>query len=112
MSFRYADSDEYTLRDLGFVCKKGQTTAVISGTGSGKSTFASLMLRFNDVTDGRITLCGTDIRDMPQRQLRENISYVQQRAWLFSGTIAENLRCGNKSATDEELMHALDIAQA
>ncbi len=112
VSFRYADSDEYTLKGLDFICKKGQATAVIGGTGSGKSTVASLMLRFNDVTDGRITLGGADIRDMPQRQLHENISYVQQRAWLFSGTIAENLRYGNNSATDAELMHALDIAQA
>ena len=112
VSFRFADSDEYTLHGLDFVCKRGQTTAVIGGTGSGKSTVASLMLRFNEVTDGRITLCGTDIRDMPQRQLRDNVSYVQQRAWLFSGTIAENLRYGNSTATDEELMHALDIAQA
>ena len=112
VSFRFADSDEYTLHGLDFVCKNGQTTAVIGGTGSGKSTVASLMLRFNEVTDGRITLCGTDIRDMPQRQLRDNVSYVQQRAWLFSGTIAENLRYGNSAATDEELMHALDIAQA
>ncbi len=112
VSFRYADSDEYTLQDLDFVCKKGETTAVIGGTGSGKSTVASLMLRFNDVTDGSIRLCGVDIRDMPQRQLRDNVSYVQQRAWLFSGTIAENLRYGNKSATDAELLHALDIAQA
>ena len=112
VSFRYADSDEYTLQDLDFVCKKGQTTAVIGGTGSGKSTVASLMLRFNDVTDGRITLGGVDIRSMPQRQLRNNVSYVQQCAWLFSGTVAENLRYGNKNATDEELMHALDVAQA
>lgn len=85
------------MQDLDFVCKKGETTAVIGGTGSGKSTVASLMLRFNDVTDGSIRLCGVDIRDMPQRQLRDNVSYVQQRAWLFSGTIAENLRYGNKS---------------
>lgn len=112
VSFRYADSDEYTLQNLDFVCKKGQTTAVIGGTGSGKSTVASLMLRFNDVTEGRIALCGVDIRDMPQKQLRDNVSYVQQRAWLFSGTIAENLRYGNKSATDDDLMHALDLAQA
>lgn len=112
VSFRYADSDEYTLQGLDFVCKKGQTTAVIGGTGSGKSTVASLMLRFNDVTDGRITLCGADIRDMPQKQLHESISYVQQRAWLFSGTVAENLCYGNKNASEEELMHALDIAQA
>lgn len=112
VSFRYADSDEYTLQGLDFVCKRGQTTAVIGGTGSGKSTVAALMLRFNDVTDGRITLGGADIRELPQRQLRDSISYVQQRAWLFSGTIAENLRCGNAAATDAELMHALDIAQA
>lgn len=112
VSFRYADSDEDTLKGLDFICKKGQTTAIIGGTGSGKSTIASLMLRFNDVTDGRITLNGVDIRNLPQRQLRENVSYVQQRAWLFSGTIAENLRYGNKTATDEELWHALDIAQA
>jgi len=112
VSFRYADSGEYTLKDLDFVCKKGCTTAIIGGTGSGKSTIASLMLRFDDVTQGRIRLCGVDIRDMPQRQLRDNISYVQQRAWLFSGTIAENLRYGNRAATDEELMHALDVAQA
>ena len=112
VSFRYADSDEYTLQNLDFVCKKRQTTAVIGGTGSGKSTVALLMLRFNDVTEGRIALCGVDIRDMPQKQLRDNVSYVQQRAWLFSGTIAENLRYGNKSATDDDLMHALDLAQA
>ncbi len=112
VSFRFADSDEYTLKNLDFVCKKGQTTAVIGGTGSGKSTVALLMLRFNDVTDGRISLCGVDIRDMPQRQLRDNVSYVQQRAWLFSGTIAENLRYGNSSATDGQMMQALDIAQA
>lgn len=112
VSFRYADSDEYTLQGLDLVCKKGQTTAVIGGTGSGKSTIAALMLRFNDVTDGRITLGGVDIRELPQRQLRDSISYVQQRAWLFSGTIAENLRYGNAAATDAELMYALDIAQA
>ena len=112
VSFRYADSDEYALQGLDFICKKGETTAIIGGTGSGKSTVASLMLRFNDVTDGGISLCGADIRDMPQRQLRDNIAYVQQRAWLFSGTVADNLRCGNEAATDDELMHALDIAQA
>ena len=112
VSFRYADSDENALENLNFVCKKGTVTAIIGGTGSGKSTVASLMLRFNDVTGGRITLDGTDVRDMPQSQLRDNVSYVQQKAWLFSGTIADNLRYGNKNATDEELMHALDVAQA
>lgn len=112
VAFRFADADEYTLRRLNFSCKRGQTTAIIGGTGSGKSTVASLMLRFNDVTEGRVLLNGVDIRKMPQRQLRDNIAYVQQRAWLFSGTIAENLRFGKENATDEELMHAIDVAQA
>ena len=112
VSFRYADSDEYTLQGLSFLCKRGQTTAIIGGTGSGKSTVASLMLRFNDVTQGTISLCGMDVRHMPQSQLRDNVSYVQQRAWLFSGTIAENLRYGKKDATQEELWKALEIAQA
>ncbi len=112
VSFHYADSDEYTLKNLNFSCKKGTITGIIGGTGSGKSTIASLMLRFNDVTDGSVKLNGVDIREMPQEQLRENVAYVQQRAWLFSGTIAENLRYGNKNASDEELWHALDIAHA
>ena len=112
VAFRFADADEYTLRKLNFACRRGQTTAIIGGTGSGKSTVASLMLRFNDVTEGRVLLNGVDIRRMPQYQLRDNIAYVQQRAWLFSGTIAENLRYGNENATDEELWHALEVAQA
>ncbi len=112
VSFHYADSDEYTLKNLNFSCKKGSVTGIIGGTGSGKSTIASLMLRFNDVTKGAVKLNGVDIREMPQEEIRENVSYVQQRAWLFSGTIAENLRYGNKNASDEELWHALNMAQA
>lgn len=112
VSFRFADADEYTLRGLDFDCRRGETTAIIGGTGSGKSTVASLMMRFNEVTDGKILLNGADIREMPQQQLREHLSFVQQRAWLFSGTIAENMRYGNPEATDEELWHALQIAQA
>ena len=112
VAFRFADADEYTLRKLNFACRRGQTTAIIGGTGSGKSTVASLMLRFNDVTEGRVLLNGVDIRRMPQWQLRDNIAYVQQRAWLFSGTIAENLRFGNENATDEELWRALEVAHA
>ena len=69
-------------------------------------------MRFNEVTDGVVLLNGVDIREMPQSQLRERLSFVQQRAWLFSGTIAENLRYGNSEATDEQLWHALSIAQA
>lgn len=112
VSFRFADADEYTLKNLNFTCKRGETTAIIGGTGSGKSTVASLMMRFNEVTDGKILLNGVDIRQMPQYQLREHLSFVQQRAWLFSGTVRENLCYGNPDATDEELWHALDIAQA
>lgn len=112
VSFRFADADEYTLKNLNFVCERGKTTAIIGGTGSGKSTVASLMMRFNEVTDGAVHLNGVDIRKMPQEQLREHLSFVQQRAWLFSGTIAENLRYGNPDADDKELWHALEIAQA
>lgn len=112
VSFQFADADEYTLKHLDFACRRGETTAIIGGTGSGKSTVASLMMRFNEVTDGKILLNGTDIREMPQSQLREHLSFVQQKAWLFSGTIAQNLRYGNPDASDEELWHALEIAQA
>lgn len=112
VSFRFADADEYSLKHLTFDCKRGQTTAIVGGTGSGKSTIASLAMRFNEVTDGKITLNGVDLRDMPQAQLREHLSFVQQKAWLFSGTIAENLRYGNPNATDDELWRALEIAQA
>lgn len=112
VSFRFADADEYTLKKLNFDCRRGETTAIIGGTGSGKSTVASLMMRFNEVTDGKILLDGVDIREMPQHQLREHLSFVQQRAWLFSGSIAENLRYGNPNATNEDLWHALEIAQA
>ena len=112
VSFRFKDAEEDTLGHLNFVCRRGETTAIIGGTGSGKSTVASLILRFHDVTDGSIQLNGTDIRDMPQEYLRSHLAYVQQKAWLFSGTIAENLRYSRPDATEEELMHAADVAQA
>ena len=111
-AFRFPDSEEYTLKNLTFTCRRGETTAIIGGTGSGKSTVASLILRFNDVTDGELFLNNVNIRKMPQSQLRDHIAYVQQRAWLFAGTIAENLRYSNPNATDEELWHALKVAQA
>ncbi len=112
VSFRFADAEEDSLSQLDFCCRRGETTAIIGGTGSGKSTIASLILRFHDVNDGEIRLNGVDLRDMRQKDLRDQIAYVQQKAWLFSGTIAENLRYGNAAATDEELMHALTVAQA
>ena len=112
VSFRFKDAEEDTLGHLNFVCRRGETTAIIGGTGSGKSTVASLILRFHDVTDGAVELNGTDIRNMPQKFLRDHLAYVQQKAWLFSGTIAGNLRYSRPDATVEELMHAADVAQA
>lgn len=112
VSFRFADAEEYTLEALDFICRRGETTAIIGGTGSGKSTIASLMLRFHDVTQGRILFNGVDIKELPQEVLRERIGYVQQKAWLFSGTIRENLCYGRQNAADEELWQALRTAQA
>lgn len=111
-SFRFSDADEDTLHDLDFVCRRGQTTAIIGSTGSGKSTVAKLLLRFHDVTQGSVRFCGRDVRDMTQAELRGRIAYVPQKAWLFSGTIASNLRFGNEDATEVEMRHALDVAQA
>lgn len=112
VTFRFADAGEDALGNLSFVCRRGETTAIIGGTGSGKSTIAKLILRFHDVTGGSVLLCGRDVRKMSQHELREHISYVPQKAWLFSGTIAENLRYGNNEATREEMYHALEVAQS
>lgn len=112
VSFRFNDADEDTLHDLSFSLKRGTTTAIIGNTGSGKSTIAKMLLRFHDVTAGGLSIEGVDIRQLSQEDLRAHIAYVPQKAWLFSGTIAENLRYGAPHATDEQLQHALDIAQA
>ena len=111
-SLRYADADEDTLRNLDFSVRRGQVCAIIGNTGSGKSTVAKMLLRFCDATEGRVLLGDADVRDVSQQTLREHVAYVPQKAWLFSGTIAENLRHGCAEATDEELWHALDVAQA
>ena len=111
-SFKFADASEDTLHHINFFCRRGTTTAIIGPTGSGKSTIAKLLLRFHDVSDGAVEVCGVDVRDVDQESLREHISYVPQKAWLFSGTIADNLRYGRADATDEELWHALDVAQS
>lgn len=112
VDFRFADADENTLENLDFTCKRGETTAIIGSTGSGKSTIAKLILRFHDVTNGSILLNGEAIQNMTQKELREHISYVPQKAWLFSGTIADNLRHGNDHATQEQMEHALSAAQS
>lgn len=111
-SFRFADADEDTLHDIDFACRRGQTTAIIGSTGSGKSTIAKMLLRLHDVTEGSVRFAGTDVRDLTQRDLRDRIAYVPQKAWLFSGTVASNLRYGNESASETEMRHALDVAQS
>lgn len=112
VTFRFSDADEDTLHNLNFRCRRGQTTAIIGSTGSGKSTVAKLLLRFHDVTGGAIQFNGADVRGMTQESLRDAIAYVPQKAWLFSGTIADNLRFGNEAATEEQMRHALDVAQS
>lgn len=112
VTFKYDDADENTLDNLSFTCKKGETTAIIGSTGSGKSTIAGLIMRFFDVTNGKILLGNQDIKEISQKELREHISYVPQKAWLFSGTIEENLKYGKENATENELNKALQIAQS
>lgn len=112
VSFRFPDADEDTLHDIDFSCRRGQTTAIIGSTGSGKSTIAKMLLRLHDVTDGSVRFSGADVRSMTQHNLRERIAYVPQKAWLFSGTIASNLRDGRAAATETEMRHALDVAQS
>ena len=111
VSFRFDDADEDALHDIDFHCRRGQTTAIIGSTGSGKSTIAKMLLRLHDVTTGAVRFAGTDIRELTQHELREQIAYVPQKAWLFSGTVASNLRYGNEGATRSEMLHALEVAQ-
>ena len=111
-SFRFEDADEDTLHDLSFACKRGQTTAIIGSTGSGKSTIAKMLLRLHDVTEGAVRFRGVDVRDLAQRDLRGAISYVPQKAWLFSGTVASNLRYGDDTADETAMRHALEVAQS
>lgn len=112
VSFRFPDADEDTLHDIDFSCRRGQTTAIIGSTGSGKSTIAKMLLRLHDVTEGSVRFSGADVRSMTQHDLRERIAYVPQKAWLFSGTIASNLCDGRAGATETEMRHALDVAQS
>lgn len=112
VSFVYQGAEEPVLHDLSFTCRAGQTTAIIGGTGSGKSTIASLVPRFYDIQGGSISIDGVDIRTLPQQKLRDKIGFVPQKAFLFSGSIAENLRYGNEEATTDDLKRACRIAQA
>lgn len=112
VSFRFADAQENALNHVSFSCRRGQTTAIIGGTGSGKSTIAMLAMRFHDVSRGAIAFDGVDVRSMRQRDLRSRIAYVQQQAWLFSGSVADNLRYGDRDAGEARMRHALHVAQA
>ena len=100
------------LHDISFAARPGETTAVIGSTGSGKSTLVNLIPRFYDVTQGKITLDGKDIRDISQHDLRERLGYVPQKGVLFSGTIESNILYGNQNGTKEEMEEAAKIAQA
>ena len=112
VNFRYPGAEENALSDIDFVAEPGKTTAIIGSTGCGKSTLVNLIPRLYDVTEGSVTLDGTDIRDISMEDLREEIGLVPQKGVLFSGTIASNLRFGNADATDEEIKEAAEIAQA
>ena len=112
VGFAYPDGEEKALSHISFTAKPGTTTAIIGGTGSGKSTLIRLIPRFFDPTEGRILLDGVDLRDLPQRALRDKIGYVPQKSVLFSGTVASNLRQGKKGASMEEMQGALETAQA
>lgn len=108
----YAGAKSDSLTDISFKAMKGQTIGVIGGTGSGKSTLVNLIPRFYDVREGKVLIDGADVRDLPLTELRHAIGVVPQRAVLFKGTLRDNMRWGKEDATDEEIWHALDVAQA
>src|SRR3972149_2834530 len=112
VSFRYPGADEDVLHDISFSTKPGQTTAFIGPTGSGKSTLVNLILRFYDVSKGKILVDGIDIREVKQHDLRDKIGYVPQKSILFSGTIESNLRYADENASEEKLRTAAEVAQA
>jgi ATP-binding cassette subfamily B protein len=112
VSFQYPGAEEPALTGVSFTAHPGEVTAIIGGTGSGKSTLAGLMPRFYDVTEGRVLVDGVDVREMTQASLRARIGFVPQKAVLFTGTVATNIRYGREDASDQEVRHAAAVAQA
>ncbi|MEV7563797.1 ABC transporter ATP-binding protein [Streptomyces tanashiensis] len=112
VGFRYPGAEESVLHDIGFVARPGETTAVIGATGSGKSTLLGLVPRLFDATDGEVLVDGVDVRTVDPQLMARTVGLVPQKPYLFSGTVATNLRYGRPDATDEELWHALEVAQA
>ncbi|WP_029451628.1 ABC transporter ATP-binding protein [Clostridium algidicarnis] len=112
VSFNYPGSESSVIRDISFSAAPGETTAIIGGTGSGKSTIISLIPRFYDINNGSILINGVDLREMSQDELRSKIGFVPQKAVLFTGTISDNIRYGKEDATEDEIKKAANIAQA
>jgi ATP-binding cassette, subfamily B, multidrug efflux pump len=112
VTFQYPGAEEPALSGVTFTANPGEVTAIIGGTGSGKSTLAGLIPRFYDVNAGRVLLDGVDVREMPQSDLRSRIGFVPQKAVLFSGTVAANIRYGREDASDDNVRHAATVAQA
>lgn len=112
VTFSYPGAEEPALSDISFQASPGETTAIIGGTGSGKSTLVHLIPRFYDITSGAIRVNGVDIREASQEEVRSKIGFVPQKAMLFTGTIADNIRFGKQNATQDEIEHAARIAQA
>lgn len=111
-TFQYLDGDEPVLSDMNFKIEKGQTVAILGGTGSGKTSLLSLIMRFYDITSGTIKVGGVDIKDIPLEQLRDMMGYVPQKSVLFSGTIESNIKYGKQDATEEEMIRAAKISQS
>jgi ATP-binding cassette subfamily B protein len=112
VTFQYPGAEEPALTGVSFTAHPGEVTAIVGGTGSGKSTLVGLIPRFYDVNGGRVLLDGVDVRDLAQSELRARIGFVPQQATLFTGTVAANIRYGRQDATDEEVRQAAAVAQA
>jgi ATP-binding cassette subfamily B protein len=111
VEFRYSGAEDPVLRNISFTAKPGQTTAIVGSTGAGKTTLVNLIPRLYDATSGAVLVDGVDVKEMRREDLWAEIGFVPQKAFLFSGTVASNLRYGDENATDDELWKALEIAQ-